>query len=335
VERDAFPAQYSLLSGDALIERVLSHYDLGGPITCRLWHPGDNDHYLVTAGSGRFVLRVYRKTKPPHAVAAEARLLASLAGRGLAVVQPVRRKDGGYVQELAALEGTRCAVLFARAEGTPPGADITGDQTYQYGRIVGMIHAAADEMAWRDPRPALDLTALVDEPLRLIALFLERRPDDLEYLRRTAAWLKGKVAHLPTSAPEYGLCHGDLHKRNVLADGRGGLVVMDWDCGGYGWRAYDLAVMRWSLGPVVGPAGLPGVEDLYGWYLEGYGSVRPLSDDEVRSIPYFVAMRQLWITGTVIKRVLAGDMGYEDVDDAALDRTLRIIRGWIAGHCRE
>jgi Ser/Thr protein kinase RdoA (MazF antagonist) len=333
---DVVPAAYTLLSGAALEERVLRHYDLGtggAAVTCRLLHPGDNDHYLVNAGSRSFVLRVYRAYKPRAAVEAEAQLLAGLAERGIPVVRPIRRADGGYVQELPALEGTRCAVLFEHVEGRPPGAEITREQTYVCGNILASIHTAADEMRWHMPGRRLDLDGLLDEPLRLIAPLLERRPADLGYLRDTVGWLKGKLGGLPRAMPEFGLCHGDLHKRNVLADGRGRVVVMDWDFGGDGWRAYDLAVMRWSLGPVVGPGGLPGAEDLYAWYLEGYSSVRPLGDDEVRAIPYFVVARQIWITGSVTRHVLAGDLGYEDVDDAALDRTLRIIRGWIAGHC--
>ena len=53
-----FPVQRSLLSEDALAERVLYKYDLPAPLTCRFWQRGINDAYLVQAAGKKWVLRV-------------------------------------------------------------------------------------------------------------------------------------------------------------------------------------------------------------------------------------------------------------------------------------
>ena len=64
-------------------------------------------------------------------------------------------------------------------------------------------------------------------------------------LRPLAAHLRRTFEALPRTPPHYGLCHGDLHKRNVLFGDDDGPSILDWDCAGYG-RAYDVAVLLWS-----------------------------------------------------------------------------------------
>ena len=49
----------SVISADALPPLLEAHYDLETPVTCHLLHAGDNDTYLVQAGRGKYVLRIY------------------------------------------------------------------------------------------------------------------------------------------------------------------------------------------------------------------------------------------------------------------------------------
>jgi Ser/Thr protein kinase RdoA (MazF antagonist) len=51
---------------------------------------------------------------------------------------------------------------------------------------------------------------------------------------------------LPRKKPEYGNCHGDHHGYNVNIDKNGTMTVFDFDCYGYGWRAYDISVFLWN-----------------------------------------------------------------------------------------
>lgn len=49
---------YSTFSAPYLAELVAAEYDLGAPVACRLLRRGFNDHYIVTAGDSRYMLRV-------------------------------------------------------------------------------------------------------------------------------------------------------------------------------------------------------------------------------------------------------------------------------------
>lgn len=80
----------------------------------------------------------------------------------------------------------------------------------------------------------MQLPFLLVAPLQLILPLLHNRPADGRYLRAVADAVRTQVSRLPATVPAYGLCHGDLHKRNVLDDGHVQLTELDWDCLGYG-----------------------------------------------------------------------------------------------------
>src|SRR5713226_4894350 len=103
------PVTRSVIAADALGPLLEAHYDLQAPITCRLRFVGDNDTYLVRAGSHRYALRVYRSSRYWIRSAADYRFeldwLAFLHARGLPVSPPIPRRDGDLLGQVAAPEG--------------------------------------------------------------------------------------------------------------------------------------------------------------------------------------------------------------------------------------
>lgn len=102
---------------------------------------------------------------------------------------------------------------------------------------------------------------------------------------------------------QWGLCHGDLHLRNVLVTPASPPAVIDWETLGLGWRAYDLAALYRSLAVRAMRAGADVADalEVYGAYLRGYTARAPLSDDEREAIPLFAAARHLWISGDKLR----------------------------------
>jgi hypothetical protein len=89
----AISIQRSLLSADALAERLLPEYDLPAGTICHFWHQSINDTYLVRAGATRLMLRVapaYHRSR--EQVLAELDLLRYLGQRGILYVG---RSGGG------------------------------------------------------------------------------------------------------------------------------------------------------------------------------------------------------------------------------------------------
>lgn len=319
-----FPVEYSLLASTALADLVAKQYALSAPVHCTLLQHGDNDTYLVRSANERYVLRVWHHDDRPLAEAeGEMRLLAALAAHNAPVVKPVQRRDGAYVQAVRAPEGTRFVGLFAYAGGSPPGKQINPDQAYAYGKAVAHLHTATDQLPATFARPQLDLVRLLDTPLRIITPLLAHRPHDVAYLKDLTQHLRDQLNRLPQTPPMYGLCHGDLHKTNVLCNQNNQLTIIDFDCCGYGWRAYDLAVFFWST------RYLPQAAPVRTAFLGGYTEQRALTPQELASIPHFVAAQHICITAVEIEQAARGVWGSEPITDAYLDERLGFLRTWM------
>lgn len=332
---DLFPVQSSILDAAALGERVLRDYELPGPLRCRLLQVGDNDTYLVLApgqepggAERRHVLRVYRhKKRTAREIGGEVDILALMSRSGIAVAPAIPRRDGAHLTELRAPEGIRHAVLFAFAGGELTGFDMTPAQSHRYGQLVARLHAVGDAAAGEFQRHQMDLSFLLDAPLERLSDCFPHRLEALTSLRSLAIHLRRALVSMPRGRPEYGLCHGDLHKRNVLFDERDEPAILDWDCAGYGWRAYDVAVLLWSTA-------LQGLgTTLWDAYLRGYQEHRPLTAQELVAIPYFVAARHVWVMGVEVGHVLDGTWGAGRINDRWLDRHLVTLGRWSKEQC--
>jgi len=287
---NVFPAMYSMLSSDALLDFVASHYDVGTVTRCKILTRGLNDTYRVSTDEGVYILRVYRtpwRTKAD--VLYELDALEHLHRQGVSVSVPVKGIDGEVAREINAPEGTRYIVLFTYAGGTVPILD--KKISYEYGKIVAQIHHLSDSFSSSHQRARLDLDHLLDEPLAAIAPAMTENGGDVGYIK---FWVDKIKEHLPVDRLNYGFCHGDFHDWNAHWDGR--LTIFDFDCCGTGFRAYDLAVFLWNL-----KINYQGKEaDNWQAFLTGYTVTRPLAQIELDAIPLFVAARRIWLAGIYV-----------------------------------
>jgi Ser/Thr protein kinase RdoA (MazF antagonist) len=88
-----------------------------------------------------------------------------------------------------------------------------------------------------------------------------------------------------------GFCHGDLHGGNAHRDQAQTQTFFNFDACGMGWRAYDIAVFRWS-------ARLRRKEqERWEAFLRGYTEERSLRTLDIQAVPFFVAIRHVWLLG--------------------------------------
>ncbi len=289
-----FPALASILSPQALIDRVLPGFAVGEIAECRLYSTGFNHTYrLTTAAGSTYYLRAYRRGwRTLDDIRYEIDLLNHLKHKSFPAAQPVPCRDGQYYCAVPAPEGRRYLALFTEAPGHEVSYDREPEQVAKrYGQAVARMHNALDDFSSPHPRFRLDLAYFVDRPLPYIQPFLAHRPDDWAYVQHFAAALRDRLLRLPAGQLEQGACHGDLqgYHANVAPDGA--LTFFDFDCGGYGYRAYDLAVFLWCcrLQDAVAARWAP--------FLQAYRETRPLSDLDVQAVPLFVCARYLWHIG--------------------------------------
>src|SRR5437762_7810372 len=91
---DSFPVIRSMVSVEALRLVLQSTYGLGD-VRCQLIKGTMSDTYLVRAGDGSYVFRIYRhKQRTSTEIIAELDLLAHLKTAGLTVARAIPQQNG-------------------------------------------------------------------------------------------------------------------------------------------------------------------------------------------------------------------------------------------------
>lgn len=320
-----FPVQRSLLSALALAEWVSTGYDLPNSLTCQFWRRGINDLYLVKAKGTELVLRISPTNwRSCEQLAAEMDLLSFLHQNHISVPEPIRHKDGAYIQTLNAPEGPRYAVIFSFVPGDP--SSPTEAQGYRFGQAIAHLHTVTDGYPADRAGFRFEPSDMVDKPLaRLKPLFAEHQ-EDWDYLREIADALKQAAGRVTCGAPEYGICHGDVNDGNFHVIDDNEWALLDFEYFGYGWRVFDIATFFNNQIHQLGRT--ERTKRILEAFLGGYQSVRVLSQTELRVLPSFVILRQIWLLGIGAKN--QPNIGLSLFESWVFDKCMPFIRAWMA-----
>ncbi|EYB67543.1 hypothetical protein DEIPH_ctg037orf0030 [Deinococcus phoenicis] len=322
-----FPAVHSVLSAEALAELLRREFPISSRVDVRLLRRNLNDTYLVRGlpDHGTAVLRVYRSAwRSAAEVAWELEFIEWVAA-GVPVARPLARRDGQLFSVLSAAEGPRAYALFEHVAGRP--LEPTEADAAAYGAAAAALHRAADGFGVGGRFP-LDLDHLITQPLAAVRPLLEDAPDLLRELEAAAATTHARLSALAPTL-EWGACHGDLHEGNARLGEDGAVRLFDFDCGGPGWRAYDLAVYRWNQASG-GAQGPEAAERTWQAFLEAYQLRRPLGQPDLEALPLFVTARSLWFMGLMAGRT--HEFGTETLDRGFFEYGLNVLREWEARH---
>ena len=318
-----FPALHSVLAPDALAALVPDVYGFDTTAEVTFMQRGLNDTYLVKWSDQRAVFRVYRSGwRSVNQIDWELAFIEQVAKGGAEVARPLARKGGGFVGGLNAVEGQRPCALFEFAPGRSPKTN--DDEAALYGLAAANLHNAAEGWA-QDGRFPLDLAHLISEPIARVRPFLTGSPELLGKLEAVADRTHTALLALAPEL-EWGACHGDLHEGNALVDEQGVLRLIDFDCAGPGFRAYDLAVYWWSQAA----DGKTPEQEAATWkaFLDAYQALRPLAEPDRQALPLFVAARAIWFMGLYAQ--LAQDYGTTMVSEGFIQYGLDFLTRWEA-----
>lgn len=289
-----------------------------------------SDTYRVEQKGRRAYLKIYRHGWRSRAeIQGEVDLLRFLRQRNISVSNPIRNNVGAFIEKIDAPEGRRYAVLFSEAKGAEPKINLQNSR--EYGFVVATVHKATDSCPGSIRRPQLGIDHLAREPLKRIHPYLARRPRDLAYLTRISEELADAVTSLlPESAPEFGMCHGDLTFGNLRRDDRGRMTLFDFDCSGYGWRAYDVAVFLQARGFEFSRRANANRMKQWHAFMDGYHAVRRLSSREMQAVYLFVPLRQIWQLGVHSNHL--AHVGSRSMHEARFESHLGFIRNWLKAY---
>jgi len=310
-------ASYSTLCASELLHKVVPLYPIRNPQTCEFWCRGINDSYKVTSDEGSFLLRVYRKEwRGLSEIEFEVGALQHLHSKGAKVAYPLKSIKGSYITSIKAPEGMRHVLITKFADGNALKYKDDNDAIL-YGRHAAEIHELSSAFTTQHPRYELNLTHLVDEPLEYIRPFFTNRKKDWAFIKRYSAFLSEQVNSAELSELDYGFCHGDFHCGNAHKH-NDEVTFFDFDACGFGLRVYDLAVFKWA-------ARLDEKEqERWELFLEGYRQVREISNNDLRLVDTFVAIREIWLMGLLLGN--SDDFSKEWMYNTYLDKSITFLR---------
>jgi Ser/Thr protein kinase RdoA (MazF antagonist) len=314
---------YSTISATDIATLASELFAIGPIVSCWLHTRGFNDTYALRAESGeRYLLRLgARRSHRAIDFDYEVAFLHHLAAMGVPVAPPIAGCDGRFWKLIQLPERERPVLLFHFLEGHSPRSSSVAD-TQAQARTLAHVHIAAKTFFNPPERFVLDLDHLVRRPLRAVATLPAMNAERRSYLDGLADQLIHEVEKRAAEITRCH-CHGDCHGSNArITNGPSEPIatLFDFDDGGPGFLAYDLAVFLWST--------VLSAERSHLWrpFIEHYQAIHPVSITDLDVIVYFVAIRHLWLMGEYAVR--ADEWGVDWLDDTWLERQLDFLRRW-------
>jgi Ser/Thr protein kinase RdoA (MazF antagonist) len=316
--------RYSTPTAAAAAEFLAANYDLAPPLECTFLHRGFNDSFTVRDGDfRRYILRLSGwRARGEADVAAETGFLLYLDGLGIPVAPPVQARDGGFYAYAMLPEGRRPAVLFRHTEGRNPRLDAPAD-AYVQGVTLARIHGAAPGYDGGPGRYRLDLDHLLHRQVAAVLALGTADTSTRETLSGLASRLSTAVMALDGLSWTH--CHGDCHGVNahIATQGprAGQAVFFDFDDGGPGYLAYDLAVHLWaqvSFGRKT--------HAMWHAFIDGYRSVRDIAAVDFDAVHLFVPVRHIWLMGEYAGRL--AEWGSEAVPATFVAEEVAFLQAW-------
>jgi len=279
----------------------------------RFLREGGGTSYLAeTAEKDRFFLKLIGP-----AFAGTARRSASvmryLEEQGFPVPKTLLTTDGAALPEIREDGETRLLLVQEFMEGEEP--DLTA-RAEEVGMLTARLHDLLEEF-------------LGDPVTRGKAFFIGRYLDFLRkkrYPRLSAYEELGGMLWSRTEGQPTGICHGDLHRGNLLETSDGRIVFLDFDTVCRAPLMFDVSVMcdmtdyfRLKQKDV----GL--TKTVYERFLSGYAEARKLTRTETASFSDWIAIRHFQLQATILELY-----GIDCIDEAFIDRQLEWLTQWLS-----
>jgi Ser/Thr protein kinase RdoA (MazF antagonist) len=279
-----------------LANESLALWDIPAGAEAQLINVSENNTYLVTAPGGfRSVLRVHRENyHSRRAIECELAWSSALHAAGEVTTPGIYRgRDGEAIQSgiVPGLPNPRYMVMFHFVEGAAPDPDHDLVEPFrELGAIAARTHLHS--MRWTKPDPFERLTWDLDAVFGSTPTWGDWRdgpnmtPEIRNVLEDAEVLVRKRLTAFGKGPDRYGLIHADMRLANLLIDERGTRLI-DFDDCGFGWFLYDFATGISFM------EDHPQVAALKASWVDGYRTVRQLSQAEVDEIDTFVMLRRM------------------------------------------
>jgi Ser/Thr protein kinase RdoA (MazF antagonist) len=187
--------------------------------------------WRLDLGADRFAVKELFEEASEQSARREAELTARLQAAGIRLPASVPSPGGCLVARLPADSGGGWLRLYRWIDGAPVDPADAGIAT-RAGGVLGRLHAFAlppsgEADPWYDTVPDLATWDQLADCARA-----RRAPWAASLAGRAGLLRELSAVVTPVAGGPLITCHRDLHPDNVLADGSGELVLLDWDDAG-------------------------------------------------------------------------------------------------------
>jgi len=327
-----FPAQYSTLSALALKDYITAAYGIN-LTSCKFLLRGVSDTYVLEAVDSKYILKIYRdRHRSLTEIQGEVELLNMLKEYGAKVSYPLIDIFGSQMQKFDAAEGTRYGIVLSYAEGKPV-LDLNDEQLKTVGREMATVHNITSVVKLNYKRKAYTIDTTLTGPLKVLKPAFADLPDEYTYLKETAMQVIQKLNTFDTKKFSYGYCQYDFLPKNFHFDNNGGITFFDFDFAGQGYLANDLMsfFVHFFMHVFTGKLTSEEADRMFKVFIAAYRKVRPVSDDEIKAIPYFGVGFWIFYLG----------FQYENFDDWSnpfwgpkfIKDRVALIKVWVDKYC--
>lgn len=275
-----FPVISSTLSAEALGQFINQKYGLDNCI-CKLFRTGINHTYLITTDTAQYAIRVYScNWRSKSEIQDELNLLLTLKQNNISVSYPIADDFDNLIQTINASEGMRYAVLFSFADGSKVRV-MDNETCFNIGMLMAKMHNITINQS--NSRIQYSAETLLDLPYKRAATFFSEALPEMQFLKQQANEISNYFNNVDTNNLPAGIIHLDIWYDNMAIADDNKITVFDFDFCGNGWLIFDVAYFCKQLFHI--EANESDYEAKVKRFLDGYQSIRRLSNEELQLIP--------------------------------------------------
>ena len=293
---------------NVLLEILSEYYGIEHPSLEFLREGGG--HTFIVNGKTKYLLKVIGGAFADTARQSVS-LMRYLEGNSFPVPKTILAKDGNAIMETEADGEKKLITLMEFIEGDEP--DLK-ERASDIGALTGRLHLLMEQYPAKPVSHDRDF--FIGRYLEYLRKKNYPRLDAFEKLGENS-W--EKVRNLPQ-----GICHGDLHRGNLLQSADGQIYLIDFDtvCGAP--LMFDIMVMCDMTDYFnLKQDDMSVTKEVYRKFLSGYSAYRPLSREEVLSFPDWIVIRHFQLQATILDIY-----GIDCIDENFIDGQLYWLNRW-------
>ena len=271
---------------------------------------GGGKTYIAHAENKKYLLKIAGNTFH-DTIRQSVNMICFLSEKHFPVPSIVKTRSGKAMLEQSSTDEDSLFILSEYITGKEP--DLT-QRAEQIGDLIGQLHALLS--IYEGKFVKRDFHFFIE---RYVDILHRKQYPKAEIYAEIGKKLWTYVKDCPVS-----VCHGDLHRGNLLETADGKIYLLDFDTICTAPRMFDVMVMcDMSDYFHLKPDDVAKTTTVYNHFLKGYTKQIALTEEERASLPAWIAIRHFQLQATIVEIY-----GIDCIDERFIDDQLQWIQEW-------